>query len=144
MCETSSLVVMVVDPDPQELLSSCKSLNKLGITNIVCVESCKAAVKALRDNKDIDIVIADFDMEPGKALGLLLCAAAKEECPGLLFVLVSKSYSCSVVLDSFRGGAEDILDKNRSNDIEELMGKWINLAKQKNILRKLLNEPAGV
>jgi CheY-like chemotaxis protein len=135
---------MVVDPNPEELLASCKSLNKLGITNIVCVDSCTNAVKALKDNKDIDIVIADFEMEPGEAFGLLLCTVAKETCPGLLFVLVSKSYSCSVVLDSFRNGAEDILDKNRENDIENLMGKWINLAKQKNILRKLLNEPTGV
>lgn len=143
MCETKNLVVMVVDSNPEELQSSCVALNKVGITHIVCVESYSDAIKALKENSDVDIVIADYAMEPGKALGLLLCIVAKEEYPGLLFVLVSREYSCSVVLDSFKNGAEDILDKGRSNDIENLIGKWINLAKQKNILRKLLNEPAA-
>jgi len=142
MCDTKHLVVMVVDPDPDDLQKSCNSLNRVGVTSIVCVDSYQNAIEALRYNPDVDIVIADYSMEPGKALGLLLCTAAKKAYPGLLFVLVSKEYSCSVVLDSFKTGAEDILDKGRDSDIENLMGKWITLAKQKNELRKLLNEPA--
>jgi len=110
---------MVVDTSPEELQRTCGSLNRLGITNIVCVDSYQKAVRSLHENKDIDIVIADFAIEPGKVLGLLLCEAAKEEHPGLLFILISKDYSCSVVLDSFRTGAEDILDKRIDTEVDK-------------------------
>ena len=138
MCKTADLVVMVVEPDPNELQKTCDSLNRIGITKIICVNTYIKATLALRQNQDVDIVIADFSIEPNKALGILLCGASKKKYPGILFVLVSKEYSCSVVLDSFKIGAEDILDKNRENEVEDLMVKWIELAKQKNILKGIL------
>lgn len=138
MCQTSDLQVMVVDPNPIDLQSSCDALNRLGITKIICVETYKDAVEALKQNSDVDIVMADFAMEADKALGLLLCGFAKKNNPGILFILVSKDYSCSVVLESLPF-ADDILDKNRDNEIEELMGKWLSLAKLKNTTKEILN-----
>jgi hypothetical protein len=139
MCETSDLVVMVVEPDILELQKTCDSLNKIGITKIVCVDTYTKAIIALNENKDIDIVVADFQIEPNKALGLLLCTASKKKYPGLFFVLLSKQYCYSIVLESIGIGAEDILDKNREGEIEQLMLKWINLAKHKNITREILH-----
>lgn len=138
MCQTSDLLVMVVDPDKNELQKSCDSLNRLGITKIICVETYNQAIESLRESGDVDIVIADFVLEPTKPLGMLLCGAVKREHPGILFILVSKEYSCSVVLESLPL-ADDILDKNRENEIEELMGKWIKLAKLKNTTREILH-----
>lgn len=141
MCKTRDLVIMVVEPDVNILKETCDSLNRMGIEKIICVDSYISATLALRENRDVDIVVADFAIEPNKALGTLLCGAAKKKNPALLFVLISKEYSVNIVLDSFGMGAEDILDKTRKTDIEDLMGKWIELAKQKNILKGILNEP---
>lgn len=138
MCQTSDLLVMVVEPDEVELKITCDSLNRIGITKIICVTTYVDAITALRDSGDVDIVIADFAIDAQKPLGMLLCGAVKKEHPGILFILVSKEYSCSVVLESLPL-ADDILDKNRENEIEELMGKWINLAKLKNTTREILN-----
>lgn len=144
MCEIKDLVVMVVDSTPDELQKSCDSLNRIGISRIICTDSYVSAVRALKQNPDIDIIVADFSIEPDKALGLLLCAAAKAQNPSLFFILVSKNYSCSVVLESFKTGAEDILDKNREGDIEDLMLKWVNLARQRNIIKEIINGPSKI
>lgn len=138
MCTVSDLVVMIVEPDKKELERSCASLERLGIKKLLCVRKYTDAIQAVSENKDIDIVIADFAIEAGKALGLLLCESMKKKHPGILFILVSKEYCCSVVLDSLRTGAADILDKSRDGEIEDLMGKWINLAMQKNITKEIL------
>jgi len=140
MCKTADLLVLVVEPDEKALQDTCDSLGRLGIEKTICVNSYTKAILALKDNPHVDIVIADFAIEPDKALGVLLCGAVKKKNPGMFFVLISKDFSCSVVLDSFGVGAEDILDKSRKDDIENLMGKWIKLAKQKNILREILDE----
>jgi len=138
MCQTADLLVMVVEPDEAELKITCDSLNRIGISKIICVTTYVDAIAALKEDSDVDIIIADFMLNAQKPLGMLLCGAVKKEHPGILFILISKEYSCSVVLESLPL-ADDILDKNRENEIEELMGKWIRLAKLKNTTREILN-----
>jgi len=140
MCKTADLLVLVVEPDVKVLENTCDSLGRLGIEKTICVNSYSDAVAALHANPNVDIVIADFAIEPDKALGVLLCGTVKKKHPGMFFVLISKDFSCSVVLDSFGVGAEDILDKTRKDDIDNLMGKWITLAKHKNTLKEILDE----
>lgn len=139
MCKVSDLMIMVVDADENELKKSCDSLNRMGINKIVCVESFQEAVEFLESDKGIDIVLADYAIEEGKDLGMLLVSVIKKQYPGMLVVLTSKVYSCSIVLDSIRINADDILDKNRETDIEDLMGKWIALAQIYNETREVLN-----
>ena len=140
MCRASDLVIMVVDSDEHSLEQSCCSLETLGITKekIICIKTFDDALSALRDNTDIDIVIADFNIEDGKNLGPLLCASIKKRIPGISVILTSKDYCCSVVLESFKNGAEDILDLRREGEIEQLMEKWIYLAKQRVITREII------
>lgn len=138
MCETKDLVVLVVDHDEKELQKSCDSLNRMGITKLVCVHTYTEAIEALKTNIDVDIIIADYDIEPKKSLGALLCSNIRKENPGVLFILLSKEYSCSVIVESFKSNALDILDKNREGEIETLMQKWIDLAKLKNKTREIL------
>jgi len=139
MCKVNDLMVMVVDSDNLELKRSCDSLNRLGISKIVCVGTYQEAVDFLNSDNGVDIVLADFDIEEGQSLGMLLVSVIKKEYPSILVVLSSKSYSCSVVFDSLRINADDILDKNRETDIEDLMGKWISLAQLKNETRDILH-----
>jgi PleD family two-component response regulator len=140
MCKASDLVIMVVDSDEESLEQSCCSLESLGVDKdkIICIKTFEQALSALNDNGDIDIVLADFNLENSQHFGTLLCASIKKKIPGMLVILTSKEYSCSVVLDSFKNGAEDILDLKREGEIEKLMGKWIHLAKQRVITRELL------
>ena len=140
MCKVSDLIIMVVDSNEASLEQSCCSLESLGIVKdkIICVRAFDTALSTLQENSDIDIVIADFDIEEGKNLGPLLCASIKKRIPSTLVILTSKDYSCSVVFDSFKNGAEDILDLKREGEIEELMKKWINLAKQRVITREIV------
>jgi len=138
MCKIADLVVMVVEPNPLELKSACDSLNHLGIKRILCVETYTQAIESLSQEKDVDIVLADYEIEEGKELGSLLVSVIRSEYPGVLVILTSKDYSCSVVLDSIRINADDILDKNRKNDIELLVPKWIALAQLKNKTREIL------
>lgn len=140
MCKTSDLVIMVVDADEQSLEQSCCSLESLGITKekIICIRTFDDALTALNDNSDVDIVIADFDIEDGKNLGPLLCASIKKRIPGISVILTSKEYCCSVVLESFKNGAEDILDLKREGEIEKLMEKWIYLAKERVKTREII------
>lgn len=142
MCKVEDLCVMVVDPDEEELQKSCDSLRRLGLVNIVCVYSYEQAMATMANIHDIDIVLADYDIEEGQDLGMLLVSVIKKEYPSILVVLTSKDYSCSIVLDSLlynHTTADDILDKNREGDIEELMGKWITLARVKNETRDLIH-----
>ena len=138
MCKPSDLLVMVVEPDPVELKNTCEALGRLGITRLLCVETFVEAILSIKENSDIDIIIADFAIEAGKTLGLLLCDALKKRDPAILFILISKDYSYSIVLDSIKIGAEELLDRNREGEIETLMQKWIDLAMQKNITREIL------
>jgi len=137
MCKVSDLIVMVVDHNDSELKKSCLSLNKMGITKIICVYSFTEAVEALSANADVDIVLADYEIEEGQELGLMLVSVIKKKYPSICIVLTSKDYSCSVVLDSIKINADDIFDKNREDDIENLMGKWIALAQLKVETREL-------
>ena len=140
MCLSSDLVIMVVDANEDTLDQSCCSLESLGISKdkILCVHSFDDAISTINSNHDVDIVLADFEIEDGRNLGTLLCASIKQRIPGILVILTSKDYSCSVVLDSFKSGAEDILDLKREGEIEKLMEKWIHLAKQRVITRELI------
>ena len=140
MCKVSDLLVMAVDSDQKGLEVTCASLNRLGINKIICVESYSEAVNILKDNSDVDIVIADFAIEAGKALGLLLCSTFKKKLPGVVFVLVSKEYSCSVAVHNLHSGnVDDMLDKNESEEMEDLMKKWVFLAQQRNTTREIFN-----
>lgn len=140
MCKAEDLLVLVVDADQNELSKTCGSLNNLGVTRLICVNTYMEAVEALATISDIDIVIADFAIEAGKALGLLLCTTFKKENPGISFILVSKEYSCSVAVQSLRTGTvDDILDISRSGEIENLMKKWVYLAQQRIITKEILN-----
>lgn len=137
MCKTSDLVVMVVDTNKHELKKSCESLEHLGINKIICVESYTDAIENIRISNDIDIVIADFDIDAGKSLGLLLCGAMKKEHPSICFILVSRRFCGSVILDSLPI-ADDILKKNDS-DLIEHMPKWLELVKLRNSVKDLFN-----
>lgn len=139
MCKVSDLVVMVVDADDNDLKKACLSLNRLGIDKIICVYSLQEAIESLSSDPNIDIVLADYAIEEGKDLGLLLVTVIKRKYPSICIVLTSKDYSCSVVLDSIKINADDILDKNRDDDIENLMGKWIALAQLKVETRELFH-----
>lgn len=140
MCKASDLVIMVVDADLESLEQSCCSLESLGIVKekIICIKTFDDALIALRDNADIDIVIADFNIEDGKNLGPLLCASIKKRIPSISVILTSKDYCCSVVLESFKNGANDVLDLKREGEIEKLMEKWIYLAKERVKTRELI------
>ena len=140
MCEISDLVVMVVESDEKTLESSCNSLEKLGIARdkILCVHTYESAVEALTANSDIDIVLSDFNIENEQDLGLLLCTTLKRRYPKIFFILTSKEYSCSIVLESIKNGVDDILDLNRENEIEKLMKKWVLLAQYRNIAKEIL------
>jgi len=140
MCKVSDLLVMVVDSDQKGLENTCASLKRLGINKIICIDSYSEAVNILRSEESIDIVIADFAIETGKALGQLLCSTFKKQLPGVVFVLVSKEYSCSVALSNLHSGnVDDMLDKNESEEMEDLMKKWVSLAQQRNTTREIFN-----
>lgn len=139
MCEISELLVMVVEPDPVALQQTCDALNRIGILNIVCVQTYKDSVQALESNSDIDIILADYNMEGDDNYGILLCSYLKKHRPGVLFILTSKEYTCSVIMNSIKMGAEDILDLRRENEVENLMEKWLVLAKEKHKFKELLH-----
>lgn len=139
MCKVSDLVVMVVDSNEADLKRACTSLGKLGITKIVCVYSLKEAIEFLSEDANIDIVLADYEIEEGKELGLLLVSVIKQQYPSISIILNAKDYSCSVVLDSIKRNADDIFNKNIEDDIEQLIGKWITLAQLKIETRELFN-----
>jgi len=139
MCKVGDLVVMVVEPDDSALKRSCASLNKLGITKMVCVHSYAEAIETLEADQNVDIVLSDYEIEDGQELGGLLVSVIKKKYPSILVVLMSKAYSCSVVLGSLKFNADDVLDKNRETDIEDLLGKWIAVAQLHNEMRNILN-----
>lgn len=134
MCK---LVVMVVNQNKDELKKACDSLEHLGISKILCVESYVDALETIRLGNDIDIVVADFDIDTGKSLGLLLCGAMKKEHPSICFILVSKRFCGSVILDSLPI-ADDIL-KNNDSDLKEHMPKWLELVELRNSVKELFN-----
>ncbi len=140
MGKPEDLLVLVVEPSNVELHKICGSLNKLGIERLLCVNTYEEAVEALVTSEDIDIVVADFAIETGKALGLALCRTHRERHPGVVFVLLSREYSCSVAIQSLQNGSvDDLLDKSRAGEIENLMKKWVYLAQQRNITKEILN-----
>lgn len=140
MCKTEDLIVMVVESDEAELKSICSSLAHLGISHIICVYTYQEAVEMVSLEEDnIDIVIADYEIEEGKELGTLLVSFIKEKYPSTLVILRSKEYSFSVVLNCVKTNANDIIDKRRDNDIEHLLPKWIAVAKSKNETMELLH-----
>jgi CheY-like chemotaxis protein len=141
MCKREDLIVMVVESNKIDLKITCDALERMGITKIICVESYQEAIHTLSENIDIDIVLADYAIEEGKDLGTLLVTFIKKEYPRITIVLLSKEYSCSVVLNSIRMNADDILDKNRDDDIETLLVKWISLAQLKVETREKLYGP---
>jgi len=139
MCAAKDLLVLVVDPNNVELHNTCNSLNNLGIERLVCVTTYEEAVEALTE-ESIDIVICDFAIETGKALGLLLCEKYRRLNPDISFILLSKEYSCSVAIQSLQSGfVDDILDKTRKGEVESLMKKWVYLAQQRVITKEILN-----
>ena len=139
MCQTMDLVVMVVEPDKHHLKNTCDALNRMGINKIICTLSYQEAVEVLELEEDIiDIVIADYAIEEGKDLGIMLVCLIKKKYPGILVVLHSQHYSRPIVLESIMMNADDIFDKNRESDIEDLLGKWIDVAKLKIDTRELV------
>lgn len=141
MCKIDELCVLVVESEESELQRNCDSLKNLGIKRMICASNYEEAIEAISKNSDIDIVLADYDIEEGKHLGMLLVSVIKKEYPSILVVLTSSKYTCSIVLNSMLHSeitADDVLDKNREGDIEELMGKWITLAQAKIDTRELI------
>lgn len=137
MCEPKDLVVMVVDPDKESMKATCDSLSKCGITKTVCTRTYIDAIETIKNCRDdIDIVIADFDIEAGRSLGLLLCGAMKKEHPGIYFILISKIFSGSIIINSLPI-ADDILKK--TDDVSEHVEKWINLAAYRNSVKELFH-----
>ena len=139
MCKISELVVMVIEPDKTTLQNVCDSLNRIGITHIVCVDNQTDALDALGSNPDIDIILADYNEDSNSSHDIILPLYLKKERPGILLILTSKEYSKSVVINSIRIGAADILDLRRENEVENLMEKWLILAKEKCKFRELLH-----
>ena len=131
MCKIEDLVVVVVDPDVEELNKACYSLEKLGLKKIICVTSYHDAVDTLENEPVVDIVISDYDIATGEELGLVLCSFLKQKYPSILFVLISDEYSCSIAYNSLSKHADDLLDKKREGEIETLMRKWVKLAQLK-------------
>jgi DNA-binding NtrC family response regulator len=123
-----------------ELQKTCSLVQNLGITRMLCAHSYNEAVSVLSDtNNEIDIVIADFELEAGKALGVLLCSTFKMKYPGVSFILVSKEYSCSVAIQMLSGKADDLLDKRENAEVQENLVKWVELAKERNKTRETIN-----
>lgn len=142
MCAPGDLLVLVVEPNELELKETCLTLNNLGIIKQICVTSYEEAAATLTDAaQEIDIVIADFEIQTGRALGLLLCENYRRHNPGMTFILLSKQYSCSVAIQSLQSGAvDDLLDKSRSGEVEILMKKWVALAQQRIKTKEILND----
>ena len=86
----------------------------------------------------INIILADYAIE-GKDLGIMLVSVVKKSYPDILVILYSHEYSRPVVLESIMMNADDIFDKNREGDVEQLIGKWINVAKLKIDTRELVH-----
>lgn len=139
MCKIEDLVVVVVDSKQEDLDRSCKSLEVLGLKKILCVTTYQDAVDAIENEKHVDIVIADYNIEAGEELGLVLCSFLKKKYPSILFVLYSEEYTCAIAYNSlFNHQADDLLDKKREGEIEELMQKWVKLAQLKCETRDIL------
>lgn len=140
MCEIKDLVVLVVDSDPIESKKTCDSLISIGVRRLICAGTYAEAITSLTNNDDIDIVLADFNLtENGIDYSPLLCSFLQKERPGVLIILTSKEYTCSIIMESWRIGATDLLHISRENEIENLMEKWLVLAKVKNITKELIN-----
>lgn len=131
MCRVEDLTVVIVDTDHEALKKSCTSLEKLGLKKIICVDSYQDAVTTLENEKSVDIVVSDYNIASGEELGIVLCSFLKQKYPSILFVLLSEEYSCTIAYNSLANQADDLLDKKRDGEIEELMQKWVKLAQLK-------------
>ena len=131
MCRVEDLTVVIVDTDHIALKRSCTSLEKLGLKKIICVDSYQDAVTTLENEKSVDIVVSDYNIASGEELGIVLCSFLKQKYPSILFVLLSEEYSCTIAYNSLANQADDLLDKKRDGEIEELMKKWVKLAQLK-------------
>ncbi|MDD2231111.1 MAG: hypothetical protein PHY48_17120 [Candidatus Cloacimonetes bacterium] len=138
MCEIKDLVILVVDGDDIEAQKTCDSLESIGVQRLLCVKTYEDAVATLTNNPDIDIVLADFSLrEGGTCCSPLLCSFLQKERPSVLIILTSKEYTCSIVMESWKIGAADILHISRENEIQNLMEKWLVLAQARNDLREI-------
>lgn len=139
MCEIHDLVILVVDADDVESAKTCESLESIGVKNVICVKTYDDAISTITHNENIDIVLADFNLrEKGTDYSPVLCSFLQKERPGILIILTSKEYTCSVVMESWKIGAADIFDISRENEIPNLMEKWLILAKARNNTREIL------
>ena len=144
MCRVEDLTVVIVDTDHIALKRSCTSLEKLGLKKIICVDSYQDAVTTLENEKSVDIVVSDYNIASGEELGIVLCSFLKQKYPSILFVLLSEEYSCTIAYNSLANQADDLLDKKRDGEIEELMKKWVKLAQLKCETRDIFYGPRKI
>ncbi|MEY3903442.1 MAG: histidine kinase [Pseudomonadota bacterium] len=99
--------LLIVEDDTELREAICETLDGLGCP-IIAVPSAEDALVVMRDRVCF-AVVSDYRM-PGMN-GIELCRRAKEEFPRLKFVILTGYADKQTVLEGFRHGIDDLLEK---------------------------------
>ena len=145
MCSIKDLTILVVDPDKEELHKTCTSLTSLGINVIICAHTYQEAITIIENDSDIDLVIAEINLNTIDAIdtisstGIFLCEWVKKNKPNLLFLISSRTKGLQVMCKSFAAGADGIVNKLYSNEIETVVPKWLEVAVKRRDVEVIIN-----
>ena len=139
MCKICDLKVMVVEPNREELDRICNALQSRVVTSIICVTKCKDAITILENEKDVDIIVSDLDLEDMKPSGLYLCKLAKSQSPGTLFLISSRNSGIYFLGQSWSAGADATLNCEHPSEVDVILERWLNLAVKRRDVDETIN-----
>ncbi|MBT8044190.1 MAG: sigma-54 dependent transcriptional regulator [Verrucomicrobiae bacterium] len=99
--------ILLVDPDIDYLEWATKHLGAKGLRILRCDHAEKAA--KVCDTTDVDLVIADLNLQPFD--GLVLLRRIRAAHPGILVILTDGFPSTAQIIEATQQGAQDILKK---------------------------------
>jgi two-component system response regulator HydG len=103
-----NLVILVVDDEPEMLVSYKKILNRAGY-KIATADNAEAALTKLRNNNRFSLVICDLKM-PGMD-GLQFLSLLKEQFPHMPFIMVTGFGTMEIGIEAVKKGSFDFIEK---------------------------------
>lgn len=103
--------ILVVDDSSTMVRIIVNTLGQAGYTNVVTADNGKNALDMLMLDKEISLVLSDWNMPEMKGNELLKAVRACEEYKKLPFIMITSRNTKEDILEAVRSGANDYLVK---------------------------------
>lgn len=128
--------ILLINKDRDFIKRLKEAINGYHVQRLITVSNYRDAYYYISTpEQEFDLIISDFDIEPGDRQGLKICRELKRLNPNVLFLMSSDQYNTTDLIDALKHHADGIIDDMHMLDI---FNQWMQFIVKKKELHKTI------